>query len=314
MCHLPPLGRLFYISLWNFADDFGRGRALPKELVGFAFPADEDIEASHVKQWLKLLSDMGCITLYDFEGLPCFQINNWGDHQKTEKPTPSRFPAPMGYRQSLPEASPNKSGTTPQSLPEASPNESGTYGGVGNRNQEIGNRNQEIGGESRTGARGDEPANDIPPSAPLKISAEAEARQTFGFTPNLETPSPKPAHPDPASPYPLKLYQQGAAQGYSLAEIREAGRIAHEERGVSLGGTFASYASKCLPKARENLANKPTMPPPIDPEEAKRAKALREAERAAWEAEQLADLDRKIENGRRKREERERNEQATATA
>ena len=178
------------------------------------------------------------------------------------------------------------------------------------KNREDKNR-EEGEGDTRTGAQGDETVLDIPPFVPLRI--EEDALQQFGFTPNMESAPLKPTHPDPASPYPLKLYQMGASQGYSVAEIREAGRIAHEDRGVALGGTFTSYASKCLPKARENLANKPAMPTPIDPEEAKRAKAARESERLAWEAEQLADLDRKIENGRRKREERERNAQATAT-
>ena len=38
--------RLFFIALWNWADDYGVGTANPKQLIGFAFPNDDDVTAA----------------------------------------------------------------------------------------------------------------------------------------------------------------------------------------------------------------------------------------------------------------------------
>src|SRR3990167_3984881 len=47
--------RLFYIGLWNQADDEGRFRAHPDLLKGALFPYDSDIQGAFVKSSLRAL-------------------------------------------------------------------------------------------------------------------------------------------------------------------------------------------------------------------------------------------------------------------
>jgi len=86
--------RLFYIALWNFADDEGRGRALCKELAGFAFPLDDDLPNSEVERALQTIAASGRIMLYESSGVRHFQIMKWADHQKVDRASKSRLPEP----------------------------------------------------------------------------------------------------------------------------------------------------------------------------------------------------------------------------
>jgi len=86
--------RLFYIALWNFADDEGRGRALCRELAGFAFPLDDDLPNSEVERALQALANAGRIVLYESSGIRHFQILKFNEHQNINRPTASRLPAP----------------------------------------------------------------------------------------------------------------------------------------------------------------------------------------------------------------------------
>ena len=133
---LPPLARLFFVALWNFADDFGRGRAIPRELLGFAFPYDADISANDISEWLRLMNELGMITLYEVEESPYYNVTNWAEHQKIHNPTPSQIPAF--------EICENFSGEIPEFLPKSS-RETSQKLRVGIRNQEVGSRNQEVG-------------------------------------------------------------------------------------------------------------------------------------------------------------------------
>ena len=89
--------RLFYIALWNFADDEGRGRAISKELAGFAFPLDDDIDRKDVEEALLALEKSGRIVLYMVDGVRHYQVVHWERHQSINRPTPSRIPPPDGY-------------------------------------------------------------------------------------------------------------------------------------------------------------------------------------------------------------------------
>jgi len=129
--------RLFYIALWNFADDEGRGRALARELAGFAFPLDEDLPNSEIERAILLLEQSGRITLYLVSGVRHFQINRWKEHQVINKPSKSRYPAPHDDRSS-PEPVSQNSGSAPVAIPEVSGKNEGWNLESGSGNLESG--------------------------------------------------------------------------------------------------------------------------------------------------------------------------------
>lgn len=82
--------RLFYIGLWNFADDEGRMKAHPGLLKGQIFPYDKKIDIQRLKkevsnkiQWYEVNSSQ-----YGF-------VRNFLKHQRIDRPTPSKLPPPI---------------------------------------------------------------------------------------------------------------------------------------------------------------------------------------------------------------------------
>ena len=87
--------RVLFIMMWTIADDEGRGRGAPKMLASLLFPYDDDAPGL-VEDWLQELVEVGCIILYEVENTQYFQIVKWREHQKIDRPTPSRLPGPDG--------------------------------------------------------------------------------------------------------------------------------------------------------------------------------------------------------------------------
>jgi hypothetical protein len=91
--------RLFYVGLWNQADDEGRFLAHPRRLLGAIFPYEEDLPETFACETLSLLSSTGRLVLYVVEGEPYGQLTKFKDHQRINRPTPSRIPpAPVRAR------------------------------------------------------------------------------------------------------------------------------------------------------------------------------------------------------------------------
>ena len=86
--------RLFYTALWTFADDDGRGRAIPKELAGYAFPHEDVVTGETVADMLDELAEVRRIVLYRDGEDVLFSILNFRKHQRISKPTPSKLPEP----------------------------------------------------------------------------------------------------------------------------------------------------------------------------------------------------------------------------
>jgi hypothetical protein len=85
--------RLLFILLWTVADDAGRLRAAPRLLAGLLYPFDDDASAL-LPRWLDELEQEGCIYRYQHDVTHYLEIVKWRDHQKIDKPTPSRLPDP----------------------------------------------------------------------------------------------------------------------------------------------------------------------------------------------------------------------------
>lgn len=86
--------RLFYVALWNEADDQGRLLANPRRLLGIIFPFDSDIHEQFIEDSLRALAATGRVVLYEVDGTPYAQLTKFADHQRINRPTESRIPSP----------------------------------------------------------------------------------------------------------------------------------------------------------------------------------------------------------------------------
>lgn len=89
-----PWARLLFISMWNWADDSGRGTANPKELAGFAFPNDDGVDSTRVRRMLGEVSRAFGVILYKVGGRTYYAIPSWERHQKIDRKSTAKHPAP----------------------------------------------------------------------------------------------------------------------------------------------------------------------------------------------------------------------------
>ena len=89
--------RLFYIGLWNFADDEGRFKAHPKLLKSQIFPYDERINIESLKK------EVSCkIQWYESNNQIYGYLLNFLKHQRIERPSLSKLPIPPQFTESSP--------------------------------------------------------------------------------------------------------------------------------------------------------------------------------------------------------------------
>ena len=88
--------QLLYIGLWNFTDDEGRGAYDPTAIAADVFlrkyaldprGVTEDIETA-----FQAYAERDMVTVYRVNGRDYYQINNWHDHQKINRPQKSKIP------------------------------------------------------------------------------------------------------------------------------------------------------------------------------------------------------------------------------
>lgn len=90
---LTPEQRLTFIGLWTHVDDAGRAVDDSRLIKAAVWPLDERT-AADVEQDLAALTESSLITRYVVEGRPYMAVRGWREHQKINRPTPSRYPAP----------------------------------------------------------------------------------------------------------------------------------------------------------------------------------------------------------------------------
>lgn len=108
--------RLTFLLLFTMADDSGRLRANSRMLASLLFPYDDDAK-KHIESWLVELEKVNCIQRYQVDGDSYLAINKWSAHQKIDKPTPSKIPAPPEHSRDL--ANPLESSSRVAELPSA---------------------------------------------------------------------------------------------------------------------------------------------------------------------------------------------------
>lgn len=88
--------RLLWTVLITMADDDGRFRALPSAIYGHGYAYD-DPALSEIPGWLDALADVGLIQLYNVEGEQYGWFPRWSAHQRINRKTDSRLPAPPAH-------------------------------------------------------------------------------------------------------------------------------------------------------------------------------------------------------------------------
>jgi hypothetical protein len=101
--------RLFYIGLWNFADDVGRFKAHPQLLKSQIFPYDQKFNIENLKKELNHK-----IQWYEVDSLQYGFIRNFLKHQRIDKPSDSKLPKPPLFVDN----SSNNQGTLPPNIRE----------------------------------------------------------------------------------------------------------------------------------------------------------------------------------------------------
>lgn len=109
--------RYFFVLLWGYLDDSGRGLDIPKQIAGDCFPHDEKITASKVDKWLThmtvgLNGGEGPVCRYEVDGRRYLHTVNAAEHQRPNRPTPSRLP-PCPLHEGLTESLPDPDGEPP---------------------------------------------------------------------------------------------------------------------------------------------------------------------------------------------------------
>ena len=88
--------RLFFIAMWNWADDWGVGDAHPLRLLSFAFPNDEssDVEPRNFRHLAQEVAECFDVCWYEVDGRAYYSIPSWEEHQRTEKKARRKNPGP----------------------------------------------------------------------------------------------------------------------------------------------------------------------------------------------------------------------------
>lgn len=90
---LTPEQRLTFIGLWTHADDAGRCVDDARLIKAAIWPLD-DRTAADIEIDLKALTESSLITRYTLNRKRYIAVTGWDEHQRINRPTPSKLPAP----------------------------------------------------------------------------------------------------------------------------------------------------------------------------------------------------------------------------
>jgi hypothetical protein len=96
---LSDLDYRLWIGVLMEADDEGRLVADPAQLRAKTWPYSGRVTVDDVKAGIQCLTKLGLLRLYTVRGTQYAWVPSWHDWQKPKYPTPSKLPAPPGFRQ-----------------------------------------------------------------------------------------------------------------------------------------------------------------------------------------------------------------------
>ncbi|RJT88077.1 hypothetical protein D6T64_11855 [Cryobacterium melibiosiphilum] len=84
--------RFFWVLLWGYVDDHGKGKDNPLLVKADCFPLNPEITAEVVDGWLWRLSAEDVVARYSAGGTDYLAVVNWKEHQKPPHPTKDILP------------------------------------------------------------------------------------------------------------------------------------------------------------------------------------------------------------------------------
>ena len=84
--------RYFFILIWGYLDDYGRGVDDELLIASDCFPRDRDVTPEVVDGWLEAIAEAGPLCRYEVDGRRFLHAPNWREHQKPSHPTRSKIP------------------------------------------------------------------------------------------------------------------------------------------------------------------------------------------------------------------------------
>jgi len=136
--------------MWNWADDYGVGEWTVRELLGFAFPNDEDVTNAEFQCLCTEVATCFNTVFYTVGGRRFYCIPAWDDHQKNERRAQGKYPRPDD-----PEAVPD------QAFTRAAEKHGKSVQPTGNTAPGTGNREQGTGEQGNRGMAPREPDIDL---------------------------------------------------------------------------------------------------------------------------------------------------------
>jgi hypothetical protein len=88
-----PVGvRWTFAGLFTFLDDKGRGLDEARLVKAEVYPLDDKMTPKKVEEHLDLIAKEGPLCRYSVGGLRYMHIISWREHQRVNRPTPSKVP------------------------------------------------------------------------------------------------------------------------------------------------------------------------------------------------------------------------------
>lgn len=84
--------RWTFAGLFTYLDDKGRGLDEPRLIKAELYPLDDAMTATKVAKHLDVLTATGPLCRYVVAGQGYIHVTSWTEHQRINRPTPSRIP------------------------------------------------------------------------------------------------------------------------------------------------------------------------------------------------------------------------------
>lgn len=84
--------RWTFAGLFTYVDDMGRGLDEPRLVKAELYPLDDKYTAKRIDEHLTVITDSGPLCRYSVDGVNYLHITSWKEHQRVNRPTPSRIP------------------------------------------------------------------------------------------------------------------------------------------------------------------------------------------------------------------------------
>lgn len=88
----PIEARWTFAGLLTYLDDAGRGIDEPRLIKAELYPLDDKMTAAKVAKHLDLFEQTGPLCRYSHNGIRYIHVTSWREHQRINRPTPSKFP------------------------------------------------------------------------------------------------------------------------------------------------------------------------------------------------------------------------------